>query len=67
MVAIFFSPLTYLILLMMVFQGIWYTIGRYDFVVSDEAYMNGPVIFYQCLAAGGILFIIAMVTGTTLH
>ena len=65
----FTNPLTYLILLMMVGQGIWYALGVYDYYTSDEALLNGAGIFYQCLAGGGMLLVavVAMISGTTLH
>lgn len=65
----FKHPLTYLILLMMAGQGIWYTMGIYDYYTSDEALLNGAGIFYQCLAGGGMLVvaIVAMISGTTLY
>jgi len=65
----FKHPLTYLILLMMAGQGIWYAIGTYDYYTSDEALLNGAGIFYQCLAGGGMLVvaIVAMISGTTLY
>ena len=65
----FKNPLTYLILLMMAGQGLWYTLGIYDYYTSDEALLNGAGIFYQCLAGGGMLVVavVAMISGTTLH
>ncbi len=65
----FTNPLTYLILLMMAGQGIWYALGVYDYYTSDEALLNGAGIFYQCLAGGGMLIVavVAMISGTTLH
>ena len=65
----FANPMTYLILLMMAGQGVWYAFGIYDHYTSDEALMNGAGIFYQCLAGGGMLLvaIVAMISGTTLH
>lgn len=65
----FRHPLTYLILLMLAGQGIWYALGVYDYYTSDETLLNGAGIFYQCLAGGGMLVvaIVAMISGTTLY
>ena len=65
----FKNPLTYLILLILAGQGIWYALGTYDYYTSDEALLNGAGIFYQCLAGGGMLVIavVAMISGMTLH
>ena len=65
----FRHPLTYLILLMLAGQGIWYTLGIYDYYTSDETLLNGAGIFYQCMAGGGMLLvaIVAMISGTTLY
>ena len=63
------QPLTPLLLLLLAGQGIWFAMGIYDFNTNDEALVNGAGVFYQCLAAGGMLVIIvvAMITGTTLY
>ena len=65
----FASPLTWLMLVMMVFQGVWYAVGVYDFYVHDQTVINGAGIFYICLSGGGILLmiIIAMITGMSLY
>ncbi|MCG8343421.1 MAG: hypothetical protein MI684_11380 [Chlorobiales bacterium] len=65
----FASPLTWLILLMMCFQGVWYALAVYDFYVHDQAMMNGAGIFYVCLSGGGLILmiIIAMITGMSLY
>ena len=60
---------TLLFFLMLVFQGIWYTKGTYDFYRSDAIFMNAASIFYKNLSGGGMLMIIivAIITGVTLH
>ncbi len=65
----FASPLTWLMLLMMCFQGVWYTLAVYDFYVHDQALINGAGIFYVCLSGGGmiLMIIIAMITGMSLY
>ncbi len=65
----FASPLTWIILLMMCFQGIWYALAVYDFYVHDQSFINGAGIFYICLTGGGFLLmvVIAMITGISLH
>ena len=65
----FASPLTWLILLMMCFQGVWYALAVYDFYVHDQAMINGAGIFYVCLSGGGmiLMIIIAMITGMSLY
>lgn len=65
----FASPLTWLILLMMCFQGVWYAFAVYDFYVHDQAMINGAGIFYVCLSGGGLILmiIIAMITGMSLY
>lgn len=64
----FTKPLTLLFLAMLAFQGIWYTKGTYDFYVNDDTLINAAGIFYQNLAAGGMLvmIILAIVTGTAI-
>ena len=65
----FKQPLTYLFFLMLVFQGIWYTQGNYEYYVNDATLMNGAALFYKNFAGGGILLIIilAIITGTVLY
>lgn len=58
-----------LIVLALVFQGIWYTQGTFDFYANQDLLMNAPAIFYKNLAGGGILMIIivAIITGGVLY
>ena len=65
----FKQPMTLLFFLMLVFQGIWYTQGNYEYYVNDATLMNGAALFYKNFAAGGILLIIviAVITGTVLY
>ncbi|MEL6561781.1 MAG: ABC transporter permease [Bacteroidota bacterium] len=58
-----------LICLALIFQGIWYTKGTFDYYVNEDLLMNAPAIFYKNLAGGGILMIIiiAIITGTVLY
>ena len=58
-----------LICLALMFQGIWYTKGTFDYYVNEDLLMNAPAIFYKNLAGGGILMIIiiAIITGTVLY
>lgn len=65
----FKQPMTLLFFLMLVFQGIWYTQGSYEYYVNDATLMNGAALFYKNFAGGGILLviIIALITGTVLY
>ncbi|MEM0940874.1 MAG: ABC transporter permease [Bacteroidota bacterium] len=56
-------------LLVLAFQGIWYTKGTYDFYVNDALFINAAAIFYRNLAGGGMLvmIIVAMITGGVLY
>lgn len=65
----FKQPMTLLFFLMLVFQGIWYTQGSYEYYVNDATLMNGAALFYKNFAAGGMLLVIvvALITGTLLH
>lgn len=47
--------------LMLVFQGIWYTKGTFDYYVNDGVLMNAPSIFYQNFAGLGMLMVIMIV------
>jgi hypothetical protein len=60
---------TIIFILMLAFQGIWYTKGTYDYYINDAVLMNAPSIFYKNFAAGGMLMIImvAILTGTVLY
>ncbi|WP_234572462.1 ABC transporter permease/M1 family aminopeptidase [Rhodohalobacter sp. 614A] len=64
----FSKPITYIFLLMLVFQGVWYTIGTYNFYINDATLMNASGIFYQNLSGTGMLLciVIAIITGTAL-
>ncbi|MEO1451434.1 MAG: hypothetical protein AAFV07_18020, partial [Bacteroidota bacterium] len=55
--------------LMLVFQGIWYTKGTFDYYINDQVLMNAPSIMYRNYAAMGMLMIIiiAIVTGGVLY
>lgn len=65
----FSTPLAWLMLAMMCFQGVWYALAVYDFYVHDQALINGAGIFYICLTGGGmiLMIIIAMITGMSLY
>jgi ABC-2 type transport system permease protein len=53
---------------LLIFQGIWYTKGTFDYYVNEDLLMNAPAIFYKNLAGSGILMIIivAAITGPVL-
>lgn len=65
----FFHWSTLLYYLMLVFQGIWYTKGNFDYYINEDLFINSPSVFYKNLASGGMLMIIivAIVTGTALY
>jgi hypothetical protein len=60
---------TLLYYLMLVFQGIWYTKGNFDYYINEDLFINSPSVFYKNLASGGMLMIIivAIITGTALY
>lgn len=64
-----FGRTSILFFLMLVFQGIWYTKGTYDYYANDAVLMNGASIFYRNFAGGGMIMVImvAIVTGTALY
>jgi len=53
---------------LLIFQGIWYTKGTFDYYVNEDLLMNAAAVFYKNLAGGGILLIIivAVLTGPVL-
>lgn len=53
---------------LLIFQGIWYTKGTFDYYVNEDLLMNAAAVFYKNLASGGILLIIiiAVLTGPML-
>jgi hypothetical protein len=63
------SWITLIFFLMLVFQGIWYTKGTFDYFVNEGVLMNAPSIFYRNFAGMGILMIIiiAITTGSVLY
>lgn len=54
---------------MMIFQGLWYTKGYYDFYGGDGMWLNSAGVAYQNLAGCGLLMVIivAVITGPTLY
>ncbi len=64
-----FSPISLLLLAIMIFQGIWYTKGGYEMYQSAGVYANSAASFYQNLAGGGMLLVIivAMFTTATIY
>ncbi|PKV49237.1 ABC-type transport system involved in multi-copper enzyme maturation permease subunit [Aquimarina sp. MAR_2010_214] len=64
-----FTWLSLIFFIMLVFQGIWYTKGAFDYYVNDGVLMNAPAIIYQNYAGLGMLMviIIAIVTGGVLY
>ncbi|MEM1321582.1 MAG: ABC transporter permease [Bacteroidota bacterium] len=54
---------------LLIFQGVWYTIGEYGRNVNEGLLMNAPSLFYKNLAAGGLLMmiIVAVITGPVLY
>ncbi|MEO1589540.1 MAG: hypothetical protein AAFS00_19840, partial [Bacteroidota bacterium] len=61
--------MTLLFALMLIFQGIWYTKGYYDYYGGDGMYLNAAGVMYQNLAGCGLLMVIivAVITGSTLY
>ncbi|MEM1119257.1 MAG: ABC transporter permease [Bacteroidota bacterium] len=61
--------MTLLFVLMMLFQGVWYTKGFYDYYGGDGMNINSPGVFYQNLAGCGLLMVIviAIITGPMLY
>ncbi|MEL7195000.1 MAG: hypothetical protein AAFO96_21275 [Bacteroidota bacterium] len=61
--------MTLLFALMLIFQGIWYTKGYYDYYGGDGMYLNAAGVMYQNLAGCGLLMVIivAVITGPTLY
>ena len=55
--------------LMLVFQGVWYTKGSFDYYANDGILMNAPAIFYKNFAGLGMLMVIIIVilTGGLLY
>jgi hypothetical protein len=53
---------------LLIFQGIWYTKGTFDYYVNEDLLMNAAAVFYKNLAGGGILLVIivAVLTGPIL-
>ncbi|GAF04676.1 ABC transporter permease [Saccharicrinis fermentans] len=64
----FSKSMTYIFMLMMIFQAIWYVKGSFDYYINDAINFNAAGIIYQSLAGGGMLMIIAIavITGTAL-
>lgn len=64
-----FSWITLIFFLMLVFQGVWYTKGTFDYFVNEGVLMNAPSIFYRNFAGMGMLMIIiiAISTGGVLY
>lgn len=60
---------TFLFIAIMIFQGIWYAKGSFDYYVNEGLLINSPAVFYKCLETGGMLMIIiiAIVTGSSLY
>ncbi len=65
----FTSPIAYLMLAMLAFQGAWFTIGLHEYYENKSAFLNSAGSAYLCLSAGGMLFIIviALITASTLY
>ncbi|MEM6376725.1 MAG: hypothetical protein AAF705_00805 [Bacteroidota bacterium] len=61
--------LSLIFFLMLVFQGVWYTKGSFDYFINEQVLMNSPSIFYRNFASMGMLMviIIAIVTGGVLY
>ncbi|MEM6697235.1 MAG: hypothetical protein AAF599_02475 [Bacteroidota bacterium] len=65
----FTNWMTLLFILMMIFQGLWYSKGYYDFYGGEGMFINSPGVCYQNLAGCGLLMVIivAIITGPTLY
>ncbi|MEM9983177.1 MAG: hypothetical protein AAF734_11830, partial [Bacteroidota bacterium] len=59
----------FLLYALLIFQGIWYTKGTFDYYVNEGLLMNAAAIFYKNLAGGGLLMVIivAVITGPILY
>ena len=64
-----FSWISLIFFLMLVFQGIWYSKGSFDYFANEQVLMNAPSITYRNYAAMGMLMIIiiAIATGGVLY
>lgn len=64
-----FTWISLVFFLMLLFQGIWYTKGTFDYYVNEGVLMNAPSIFYRNFASMGMLMviIIAIATGGVLY
>ncbi|MEM7110005.1 MAG: hypothetical protein AAF519_17390, partial [Bacteroidota bacterium] len=62
------SWISLIFFLMLVFQGIWYSKGSFDYFANEQVLMNAPSITYRNYAAMGMLMIIiiAITTGGVL-
>ena len=60
---------TVLFFLLVVFQGIWFTKGYFDYYANESLLINSPAVFYKNLSGVGLLMVIivAIVTGTSLY
>jgi len=60
--------MTYIFMAMMIFQAAWYAKGTFEFYVNDAMNFNAAALFYQSLAGGGMLMVIAIavITGNAL-
>ena len=60
---------TVLFFLLVVFQGIWFTKGYFDYYANENLLINSPAVFYKNLSGVGLLMVIivAIVTGTSLY
>ncbi|MEM9525963.1 MAG: hypothetical protein AAGA31_05090, partial [Bacteroidota bacterium] len=61
--------MTLLFLGIMIFQGLWYAKGFYDFYGGDGMLINASAVNYQNLAGGGLLLVIivTVITVPSLH
>ena len=65
----FGKPIAYLMLLMLAFQGLWFSLGIHDWYANQSTLINAAGIAYLALSAGGMLLIIivALITASTLY
>ena len=65
----FKNYLVFVIYALLIFQGIWYTKGTFDYYVNADLLMNSSAVVYKNLAALGIIQVIitAMITTPVLY
>ncbi len=54
------KPHTYIFFALLIFQGVWYSIGSADLLTNKDIVLNAPILLYEKMALTGLIQFVVM-------